>query len=97
MYAPEFLKRGIKSLFVKFVQSRVESVLGDWFIKGYDVIGIDMDGFFTSTASNDATGRDIDIDNDVDIDVDVDLDLDLDAGSDIGSYSEDVGIDVWYW
>jgi hypothetical protein len=38
--APEFLRRGLKSIFVKYLQGHLESFIGHWFMKGYDLIGI---------------------------------------------------------
>ena len=42
--APGFLKRGLKSLFIKYAQGHLEKLIGDWFTKGYDFIGLEVVG-----------------------------------------------------
>lgn len=59
VYAPEFLKRGLKSLFIKFIQGRLEEIIRMWFMKGYDsMVGLQDILFFgdvSTSASTSAT------------------------------------------
>ena len=71
--APGFLKRGLKSLFIKYAQGHLEKLIGDWFTKGYDFIGLEVVGGNSWTLmEKDHNDHNDDNDND---DVDSDYDV----------------------